>query len=131
MFKIEIYIDKLIKEAERISNEHQLVSKLIDIAFEKVGETASQALNFESQVSAIGRMLKAWYAREYSGLSKQAVVSLVASLIYIVNPLDFIPDFIPIIGRLDDKLVLGFLVKRLNSEIQKFMAWEEQQYQNS
>ncbi|MCO5233234.1 MAG: DUF1232 domain-containing protein [Chitinophagales bacterium] len=131
MFKIEIYIDKLIKEAERISNEHQLVSKLIDIAFEKIGQSAGQVLDFESQVSAIGRMLKAWYAREYTGLSKQAVISLVASLIYVVNPLDFIPDFIPVIGRLDDKLVLGYLIKKMNSEIQKFMAWEELQNENS
>jgi uncharacterized membrane protein YkvA (DUF1232 family) len=41
--------------------------------------------------------------------------------------LDLIPDFIPVIGQIDDIFVLGYLVKMLNKEIERFMAWEKEQ----
>lgn len=126
-FKIEVYIDQLIKRAESIANNNKLAGIIIDKAFEKVGETTGRFVEIQQQSMAILRLLKAWYAREYTELSAKSVVSLLASAIYIVNPIDIFPDFIPIIGRLDDKLVVGFFIKKLNDEIQKFMAWEELQ----
>jgi len=124
---IEEYIDRLIKQAEFIYGRNALVSKLLDKAFEKVGQYADGFYAMQDQSLAMLRMLKAWYAREYTGLSKSAVVGLIASAIYIANPLDFIPDFIPFIGKLDDRLVLGYFIKQLNVEIQRFMAWEVEQ----
>lgn len=40
--------------------------------------------------------------------TKTYIIFLISSL-YIVSPIDFIPDFIPIIGFLDDIAVLGFV----------------------
>lgn len=126
-FKLEVYIDQLIKKAESIANNNAIASKIIDKAFEKVGQTSSRFVEMQQQSMAILRLLKAWYAREYTEVSTKSVVSLLASAIYIVNPIDIFPDVIPIIGRIDDKIVLGFFIKKLNDEIQKFMAWEELQ----
>ena len=130
-FKIELYLDQLIKKAETIANNNKLLSKVIDKAFEKIGETTSKEFELQNQAYAMMRMLKAWYAREYTDISPTNILSLVASAIYIANPIDLIPDFIPFIGRLDDKLVLAFFIKRLNNELQKFMAWEDMQFKKS
>lgn len=130
-FKLELYIDQFVKKAETIAHNHKLLGKLLDKAFEKIGETTTKAFDLQNQAYAMMRMLKAWYAREYTDISPTNILSLVASAIYIVNPIDLIPDFIPFIGRLDDKLVLAFFVKRLNNEIQKFMAWEDMQFSKS
>lgn len=126
-FKFEVYIDQLIKKAESIANNNKLAGKIIDKAFVKIGEASGRFVDMQHQSMAILRLLKAWYAREYTQVSAKSVVSLLASAIYIVNPIDIFPDIIPIIGRIDDKLVLGFFIKKLNDEIQKFMAWEELQ----
>lgn len=127
MLKLDILLDKLIKEAEDLSNNNPFISKLIDQAFDKVGKSTTKVIETQNQYLAMLRMLKAWYAREYTGLSPKAVISLIASVIYFVNPIDLIPDFIPFIGKLDDKLVLGYFIKKLNVEIQKFMTWEDSQ----
>ena len=48
----------------------------------------------------------------------------VAILLYFVSPIDLIPDFIPLIGGLDDVLLLGFLIKIIDKEIERFLTWE-------
>ncbi len=130
-FKIEFYLDQIFKKAETIAHSNKLLGNLIDKVFENIGQNTNKVMDMQNQAYAMMRMLKAWYAREYTDISAKNVLSLVASAIYIVNPIDLIPDFIPFIGRLDDKLVIAFFIKRLNNEIQKFMAWEDLQMNNS
>lgn len=51
-----------------------------------------------------------------------ALTTLVALLciVYIIFPFDIIPDFIPIVGWLDDGLVFYLLLKRLVRETQRY-----------
>jgi uncharacterized membrane protein YkvA (DUF1232 family) len=35
-----------------------------------------------------------------------AIIFLILNLIYIISPIDFIPDFIPVIGWIDDIVAL-------------------------
>lgn len=51
---------------------------------------------------------------------------ILAALLYFVMPMDATPDFIPILGFIDDALVVGMVVKRLNREIDRYrdhVAW--------
>lgn len=117
-------LDKLIKEAEKIIASDGLVSKLIDDFFLKVGNTTERFYLIQDNLIALGRMLKAWFHGEYKNISIRSIIGVVAAVAYFVNPLDIIPDFIPILGQIDDILILSYLIKKLNKEIEKFMAWE-------
>ena len=127
---ISLVYDKLIKGAENIMNNNEMVAKLIDEAAIKLGSFSTAFYNIQDQVVALVRMLKAWANKEYTDISPKAIVAVVATLIYFVNPFDLIPDFIPIIGSIDDILVISYLIKTLNTEIQRFMAWEMEQKNN-
>ena len=129
--KIELYIDQLFKKAESITQNNRLLGLLLDKVFASIGDTTNKAFDLQDQAYAMMRMLKAWYAKEYNDISPKNIIFLVASATYIVSPIDLIPDFIPFIGRLDDKLVLAFFIKRLNVEIEKFATWEEMQLAKS
>ena len=43
-------------------------------------------------------------------LPKAAKIALAAAVLYLVSPIDLIPDFIPVLGYLDDLLVAAILV---------------------
>lgn len=43
----------------------------------------------------------------------KAKLSIVVLLLYIISPIDLIPDFIPVIGQLDDLIVVGLLIKQI------------------
>ena len=49
---------------------------------------------------------------------------LLAALAYIVFPFDLIPDFIPVLGWIDDGLVLYLTLKRLVKETQRYSRFK-------
>ena len=122
--------DQLIKQAENLITKNEFLSPLIDQAFEKVGNLSSAYYFIQDHILALVRMLKLWLKQEYKGISTKSIIAVVATLLYFVNPLDLVPDFIPFVGQIDDILVLTYLVKTLNHEIQRFMAWEKEKSTN-
>jgi len=116
--------DNLYKQAERTITSGTSISKLLDEVFLKVGEATESFYKIQDSVIALARMLSAWFKGDYKNISTKSIIAVVAALIYFVNPLDLIPDFIPVIGQIDDIFILGYLVRTLNKEIERFMAWE-------
>ena len=120
-------LDNLYKKAERlISSEKSVISRFLDDVFLKIGESTEYFYKFQDSIIALTRMLKSWMQGDYKNISTKSIIAVVAALIYFVNPLDLIPDFIPIIGQVDDVLILGYLIKTLNKELERFMAWEKE-----
>ena len=48
-----------------------------------------------------------------------------AVLVYIVSPIDLIPDWIAFIGLLDEIILIIWLFENLYEELEKFQAWKE------
>ena len=71
------------------------------------------------------RLLKAWKRGSYRGLSVRTLASLVAALIYVLSPVDLLPDFIPGIGLIDDAAVLVFLLHSMAQDLAAFRLWEQ------
>ncbi|NLW90700.1 MAG: DUF1232 domain-containing protein [Syntrophomonadaceae bacterium] len=46
-------------------------------------------------------------------VSKTDKALLLATIVYVASPLDFLPDFIPFLGKVDDILLIALVLKRL------------------
>ena len=57
-------------------------------------------------------------------VSETTLVVIVAAIIYVVSPLDVIPDAIPAIGFLDDATILTLALQRTRQDLDDFMTWE-------
>ncbi len=70
------------------------------------------------------RMVKAYMRGDYRDISRKSMVIGVAVLLYLVTPLDIIPDFIPVFGLMDDISLMAWFVDAFSKEITKYREWE-------
>ena len=88
----------------------------------------------EKAAPAFGRMLQS--VRELYSLFRDAVQGkyklhpmslgiIGGGLLYLIIPADFIPDFIPFLGFLDDVAVLSVIIKALQGELLAYRHWKK------
>jgi len=58
-------------------------------------------------------------------LPPASVAMIGGGLLYFILPADLIPDFIPVIGYLDDLAVLNTIMNSLNEEIRDYRIWKQ------
>lgn len=75
----------------------------------------------------LGRIIKAYAKGQYKAIPWKTFLIIVAAVIYFINPLDFIPDLIPIAGLADDFAVLLWVYNAVSGEVEKFLSWEKSQ----
>jgi uncharacterized membrane protein YkvA (DUF1232 family) len=71
------------------------------------------------------RLLKAYAKGDYREIPLESMVIIVGAVLYVVSPIDIIPDALPG-GLLDDASVLAFALKMVNDELEDFKAWEDE-----
>jgi len=58
------------------------------------------------------------------------IAAIVFTLIYVLNPFDLIPDFLPIIGQIDDAAVVAACLILIEHDLQTYKLWKEDQDKN-
>lgn len=70
-------------------------------------------------------MLNAFLHKTYTKAPMGTIIALVAALLYLVVPIDFIPDFIPVLGYIDDAGVLAACLALIKSDIDEYQEWRK------
>ena len=70
------------------------------------------------------RLVVAYARGNYRDIPPDSLALVVGGLLYVVSPLDLIPDVVPGIGYLDDAAVVGWVIKSVRQELDTFRAWE-------
>lgn len=71
-------------------------------------------------------MVSDYRSGAYSALPKNTILAIVGVLIYLASPVDLIPDFIPVLGWIDDAAVFSFAYKKgLKTDLDKYREWRE------
>ena len=64
----------------------------------------------------------------YKSFSKKLLIASLIGPMYLVMPVDFIPDWIPFIGLIDDALIFGLIYKQLNKDLEKYRLWKQKSF---
>ena len=93
----------------------------------KIVTEAVRHKGFLQRIPAIIRMYRSVFSKGgYQPHYKNIVIpGLVA--VYLISPLDIIPDWIPVIGAMDDIALLAFAIPLLLKEAELFLEWESSQ----
>lgn len=82
--------------------------------------------DFPGLIRVAPAMFRDLLTRRYRNWPTGTLVGGLLGLVYLVNPLDFIPDALPGIGVIDDTLVVGVFLAFLSRDVKKYLFWKRQ-----
>lgn len=110
-----------------IKNPKILLDLIQNVIKKSKNLTGDNFVEVRQKISLLVRMVKAFSKREYTTIPIKSITSIVAALVYFISPIDFIPDFLPVIGLTDDFALLVWLFNALADDIETFRIWEREQ----
>lgn len=119
---------KFLGTAEEYLKRPTRVKQLLNDAYKKASEKkdiGSIAQEAWETMQTLFRLIRASIAGEYTGLPTTTVIAAVAVTIYFMSPIDLIPDFIPVLGLLDDVALVAWFGTTIKEEMDKFVEWEK------
>ena len=74
-------------------------------------------------------MIKAATSGEYP-LPAWAIATIIGAIIYVVSPIDAVPDIIPVAGWLDDAGVVAAAIGALGTVIASYLDYKKEKERN-
>ncbi len=113
------------RRARRLLDQPEELIRLVQQAERRAPSLESGPLaGVLDELKAALRLLRAFARGDYRNVSWKSLAVMVGAVLYVVSPIDFIPDFLPLGGVLDDATILGFALRRVHQEIEAFLEWE-------
>ena len=112
-------LEMLDKNIELIINEKQTIQDKLS--------KSPKLERFRPDIALFISLAKDYYQGNYRSIPYKSISAGIISLLYILNPIDIIPDFIPVIGYIDDVLILTFCLKMVEKDLQKYQKWQQTQ----
>ena len=69
-------------------------------------------------------MFRDLFACQYRQIPAATILGGILGLAYLINPFDIIPDVLPIVGVVDDTLVVGIFLTFLGRDVKKYLLWK-------
>jgi uncharacterized membrane protein YkvA (DUF1232 family) len=111
-------------EAKKITDED--VEKVVDKAedIKKKFSLKGPLGRFIEDGQLLISLVKDYWTGAYRRIPFMAIAAIVFTLLYVLNPWDFIPDFLPVIGQLDDAAVVTICLLLVEQELHTYKAWK-------
>lgn len=116
---------QLESEAERVVRDDlgDLLSR--QQAIEDKVKQGSKLNRFSTDIRLMFSMLRDYWQGSYRAVPWKSVAAIAGALVYVLNPLDLIPDLILGFGLLDDASVVAACLKLVESDLHRYAAWKD------
>ncbi len=126
--KVKEQIDKFSEKAKQIIDNPEKVSTVLEKAIalcDDLGQVRFIGKYFKD-ISLICSMINDYICKRYTRVPMATVITLLAAVLYFISPIDIIPDFIPLIGHMDDMLVFAFVQDATKVDLKKYEKWKKE-----
>lgn len=102
-------------EIELVMDNEEAISKKLS--------NASPLRKYAELGKIMFAMLKDVKKGNYPNVPWFTIATIAVALLYVFNPLDLVPDFIPGIGYIDDLAVLSIGMGWIETDLHKYLDW--------
>ena len=112
------------KGAKRIKEEDiEKVTRKADKIEKKVRESGPLRRYIED-VKLLISLVKDYWFGIYKEIPYWVIGATVFTLLYVLSPIDLIPDVIPVVGLVDDAAVIAICLLMIEQELHDYSEWK-------
>lgn len=112
------------QQALKYARYKSRVGKLLTLFFTKASENQGLLSQVWEELQTLFSLLRDWQSGSYSRLPWRALLLSLTAVLYFVNPLDLVPDFIPGLGYIDDIAVFGMIFRAIQKDVNQYRKWK-------
>ncbi|MEI0558106.1 YkvA family protein [Brachyspira intermedia] len=112
---------------EKISLETTFdkLTSIIDKTKDILDLSSSRHLSkFLDKIQLMVDMIGDYINRNYKDIPWKSLSAVAGALIYLILPLDVLPDLFPFIGLLDDAFIIGLCIKCFSADLEQYKIWK-------
>jgi uncharacterized membrane protein YkvA (DUF1232 family) len=119
---------KLTEKAKGMVKSNDQLKKMLEEVNSKLQDLPldRRIKNSLGLIQTFIRMIRNYINGNYRTIPWRTLIYVTAALLYFLMPLDFIPDFTPFAGYLDDMTVIIWVAGSIKEDLDDYMEWETQ-----
>ena len=102
------------------------VSGILDKEEEIMRKARGPLEKFAHNIELLFSVVKDYANGTYREIPWTTIAGIIGTLVYIFSPIDLIPDFIPVLGLMDDAAVLGVCLTGIGMDLKKYEIWKSE-----
>lgn len=122
---MKIDVEEILRSLEAKANtiyfDKDRLKNLLEAVKEKI-EKNKTLMEIWEDIKLFIDLIKDWMKGDYKEISQGSMIMIIISLLYLVNPLDIIPDFL-VGGFIDDLVVIAYVMKKTSEELNVYKEW--------
>ena len=127
MEKISDMFSEATDQAEKIVKNKEKTKEVLDQAMKKADKVKGPLSKVWENLTLMFGIVASWVKGDYKDVPIGSIVAIIAALIYLICPIDVIPDFIPGVGYIDDVFVIGLVFAQVMTDLEKYKKWKDKQ----
>lgn len=110
-------------QAEVMINNKEACNKLLGSIEETLKKPGAGKMT--ADVLLLSSLMEDYINEDYKDISFNAAVGILATLLYVISPIDLIPDMIPLVGFSDDVMAVALCKNMIRKDLEKYNSWKK------
>ncbi|WP_435406623.1 YkvA family protein [Pedobacter aquatilis] len=125
--KILDFFKKSESKASVLLNNKSKAKQTINDALGKAVTNKGDLEGVWSKLILLFAVAKDYVSGRYTEIPKRSIIAVLGGIVYFLSPIDVVPDFVPVLGFIDDVFVLNLVYKQVLKDLEKYKAWKDEQ----